>query len=160
MSQADPIEVAIRAYVDAGALAGAASLVWRSGRVVQTATVGRRDLVTNLPVERDTIFRLASMTKPLTTMAALMLYDEGRFALDEPIEISGAQPRDSVDADLERKLNLSLAELEMTGGRREEAERHYLSALKIAKKTGNRAAEAQVLADLGALARRIESVIT
>ena len=47
--------------------------------------VGRRDLVTNLPVERDTIFRIASMTKPLTTVAALMLYDEGRFALDEPI---------------------------------------------------------------------------
>ncbi len=47
--------------------------------------VGRRDLVTNLPVERDTIFRIASMTKPVTTVAALMLYDEGRFALDEPI---------------------------------------------------------------------------
>ena len=52
---------------------------------MQTATLGRRDLVTNLPVERDTIFRIASMTKPLTTVAALMLYDEGRFALDEPI---------------------------------------------------------------------------
>jgi CubicO group peptidase (beta-lactamase class C family) len=47
--------------------------------------MGRRDLVTNLPVERDTIFRIASMTKPVTTVAALMLHDEGRFALDEPI---------------------------------------------------------------------------
>ena len=52
---------------------------------METANVGCRDLVTNLPVERGTIFRLASMTKPLTTVAALMLYDEGRFALDEPI---------------------------------------------------------------------------
>ena len=85
MSHRDSIEVAIRADVDAGAFAGAATLVWRNGRVVQTAIVGRRDLLTNLPVERDTIFRLASMTKPLTTVAALMLYDEGRFALDEPI---------------------------------------------------------------------------
>jgi CubicO group peptidase (beta-lactamase class C family) len=85
MSQQDSIEVAIRAYVDAGALAGAATLVWRNGRVVQTAIVDCRDLVTNLPVERGTIFRIASMTKPLTTVAALMLYDEGRFALDEPI---------------------------------------------------------------------------
>jgi hypothetical protein len=59
--------------------------VWRDGRVVQTTAVGRRDLVTNLPVERDTIFRIASMTKPVTTVAALTLYDEGRFALDEPI---------------------------------------------------------------------------
>src|SRR6476660_3802659 len=85
MSHLDSIEAAIRAYVDAGTLAGAATLVWRNGRVAQTAIVGRRDLVTNLPVERDTIFRIASMTKPLTSVAALMLYDEGRFALDEPI---------------------------------------------------------------------------
>ena len=40
---------------------------------------------TGLPVERDTIFRIASMTKPVTTVAALMLLDEGRFELDEPI---------------------------------------------------------------------------
>ena len=85
MTNGNSIESALRAYVDAGTLAGAATLVWRNGRVVQTAIVGRRDLVTNLPVERDTIFRIASMTKPLTTVAALTLYDEGRFALDEPI---------------------------------------------------------------------------
>ena len=85
MSHQDSIEAAVRAYVDAGALAGAATLVWRNGRVVQTSAVGRRDLVSDLPVERDTIFRIASMTKPLTTAAALTLYDEGRFALDEPI---------------------------------------------------------------------------
>jgi CubicO group peptidase (beta-lactamase class C family) len=85
MPQLDSIETAIRAHVDAGALAGAATLVWRGGRVVQTADVGRRDLMTNRPVERDTIFRIASMTKPVTTVAALTLYDERRFALDEPI---------------------------------------------------------------------------
>ena len=85
MSEMDSIEVAIRAYVDAGALAGAATLVWRDGCVVQTTSTGCRDLVTNLAVERDTIFRIASMTKPLTTVAALTLLDEGRFALDEPI---------------------------------------------------------------------------
>jgi CubicO group peptidase (beta-lactamase class C family) len=85
MSSHDSIEAALRAYVDEGALAGAATLVWRNGRVVQTAAVGRRDLVRNLPVERDTIFRIASMTKPLTSVAALTLYDEGRFVLDEPI---------------------------------------------------------------------------
>jgi CubicO group peptidase (beta-lactamase class C family) len=79
------IEVALRASVDAGDLAGAATLVSRDGRVLHTAAVGRRDLATNAPVERDTIFRIASMTKPVTTVAALMLYDEGRFALDEPI---------------------------------------------------------------------------
>ena len=71
--------------VDAGELAGAAALVWRDGAVRQSAAVGRRDLATGLPVERDTIFRIASMTKPVTTVAALMLLDEGRFELDEPI---------------------------------------------------------------------------
>ena len=56
-----------------------------TARSSRRATVGRRDLVTGLPVERDTIFRIASMTKPVTTVAALMLLDEGRFDLDDPI---------------------------------------------------------------------------
>src|SRR5262245_38676062 len=80
------IENAIRAHVDAGELAGAATLVWRDGQARVTA-VGRRDLATELPVERDTIFRIASMTKPVTTVAALLLLDEGRFELDDPISI-------------------------------------------------------------------------
>jgi CubicO group peptidase (beta-lactamase class C family) len=80
-----PIEAAIRPYVDGGELAGAATLVWRDGRVTQTATLGRRDVATDLPVERDTIFRIASMTKPVTAIAALLLLDEGRFTLDDPI---------------------------------------------------------------------------
>ena len=54
-------------------------MVWRGGQVVQSATVGRRNLDLGLPVQRDTIFRIASMTKPVTTVAALMLLDEGRF---------------------------------------------------------------------------------
>jgi CubicO group peptidase (beta-lactamase class C family) len=85
MSHAQSIDAALQAYVDRGAIAGAATLVWRDGQVAHIGTVGCRDLVTKLPVERDTIFRIASMTKPLTTVAALVLYDEGRFALDEPI---------------------------------------------------------------------------
>jgi CubicO group peptidase (beta-lactamase class C family) len=85
MTIGDPIGAAVQGYVDAGELAGAATLVWRRGRVVQAASVGRRDLVSGLQVERDTIFRIASMTKPVTTVAALMLLEEGRFTLDEPI---------------------------------------------------------------------------
>jgi len=82
---AEAVEAAIRLYVDAGELAGAATLVWRGGRVTPTTSLGRRDLTTELPVERDTIFRIASMTKPVTTVAALMLFDEGRITLDDPI---------------------------------------------------------------------------
>src|SRR3954447_11521761 len=81
------VENIIRELVDGGRLAGAATLVWRDGEVLDTAAVGRRDLANELPVERDTIFRIASMTKPVTTVAALTLLDEGRFALDDPIEI-------------------------------------------------------------------------
>lgn len=85
MTAKNSVEQGILAAVDAGELAGAAALVWRQGAIVETAAVGHRDLVSGLPVERDTIFRIASLTKPVTTVVALMLLDEGRFELDEPI---------------------------------------------------------------------------
>jgi CubicO group peptidase (beta-lactamase class C family) len=86
MDGEDPIATAIGAIVDTGALAGAATLVWRGGEVVQTAGVGCRDVEARLPIGRDTLFRIASMTKPITSTAALMLFEEGRFALDDPID--------------------------------------------------------------------------
>lgn len=85
MTPAKATENAIRPLVEAGQLAGAAALVWRDGTAPEVVTAGRRDLVSGLPVERDTIFRLASVSKPVTTVAALSMLDEGRFALDEPI---------------------------------------------------------------------------
>jgi CubicO group peptidase (beta-lactamase class C family) len=85
MNGEDPIASAIGAIVNADALAGAATLVWRDGKVLQSAGVGWRDLEARLPIERDTIFRIASMSKPITCTAALMLLEEGRFALEEPI---------------------------------------------------------------------------
>ncbi|MCB9648194.1 MAG: beta-lactamase family protein [Deltaproteobacteria bacterium] len=66
-------------------LAGANALLWRRGELVAVACAGVRDLDAGLPVERDTVFRIASMSKPITTVAALMLLEEGRFELDEPI---------------------------------------------------------------------------
>jgi CubicO group peptidase (beta-lactamase class C family) len=74
----------VEEIVESGQLAGAATLIWRNG-TARAETFGRRNLVTNAPVERDTIFRIASMTKPVVAAAALMLHDEGRFELDEPI---------------------------------------------------------------------------
>jgi CubicO group peptidase (beta-lactamase class C family) len=85
MNEDDRIASAIGALVDAGALAGAATIVWRGGKVTQTTGVGWRDMEAGLPIERDTLFRIASMTKPITSTAALMLFEEGRFALDDPI---------------------------------------------------------------------------
>jgi CubicO group peptidase (beta-lactamase class C family) len=76
---------AISKLVDDGSLAGAATLVWQDGKVIQAAGIGWRDIALKLPIERNTLFRIASMTKPITSTAALMLFDEGRFELNDPI---------------------------------------------------------------------------
>jgi CubicO group peptidase (beta-lactamase class C family) len=76
---------AIRKMVDDGVLAGAATLVWQDGKVIQAAGIGWRDIASKLPMERNTLFRIASLTKPITSTLALMLLDEGRFALNDPI---------------------------------------------------------------------------
>ena len=85
MGGQDRIANAIEAYVDADQFAGAVSLVWRDGKVVQAGAVGWRDREALDPMARDTIFRIASMSKPVTSTAALMLMEEGRFALEDPI---------------------------------------------------------------------------
>ena len=85
----DPISTAFESIVNAGKLAGAAALVWRDGKVAHVACVGWRDVAAKLPIERDTLFRIASMTKPITSTAALMLFEEGRFALNDPIAALG-----------------------------------------------------------------------
>ena len=81
----EQITDAVRKLVDNGSLAGATMLVWQDGQVIQAAGVGWRDIESRLPMERNTLFRIASMTKPITSTAALMLFEEGRFALNDPI---------------------------------------------------------------------------
>jgi CubicO group peptidase (beta-lactamase class C family) len=85
MGSPDKIAKAIEAYVDADQFAGAVSLVWWGGQIVQAGAVGWRDRETLDPMARDAIFRIASMSKPVTSTAALMLMEEGRFALEDPI---------------------------------------------------------------------------
>jgi CubicO group peptidase (beta-lactamase class C family) len=80
----DAIATALGRYVEAGELAGAAALVWRNG-AADVTTVGWRDREAGLPVERDTLFRIASMTKPVTSVAVMTLIEEGRIALETPI---------------------------------------------------------------------------
>lgn len=70
--------------VNQGQLAGAATLIWRGGEA-SVACAGWRDVQAGLPIEPDTIFRIASMTKPIASVAALMLSDEGRISLNDPI---------------------------------------------------------------------------
>jgi CubicO group peptidase (beta-lactamase class C family) len=76
---------ALKGLVDQGVLAGVVSLVWRKGEVVQVDTVGHRDIAAGKPMTRDTLFRIASMTKPVTSLAVLMLVEEGKLKLDDPV---------------------------------------------------------------------------
>jgi CubicO group peptidase (beta-lactamase class C family) len=71
--------------VDAGLLAGAVTLVWQRGNILQVNEIGYRDVEAGLPVQRDTIFRIASMTKPVTVAAAMALIEEGKLALSDPV---------------------------------------------------------------------------
>ena len=72
-------------YVDDGRLPGWLLLISRGGKVVHLATRGHRDIEAALPVKSDTIFRIYSMTKPVTSVAAMMLYEEGAFDLRDPV---------------------------------------------------------------------------
>ncbi len=80
------LQAALRAEVDAGQLAGIVSMVARHGRLVHADTYGWQDLENQVPLAEDTIFRIFSMTKPITGVAMMMLYEEGKFALDDPVE--------------------------------------------------------------------------
>ncbi|WP_374654290.1 serine hydrolase domain-containing protein [Phenylobacterium sp.] len=79
------IPAALQPVVDAGDLSGFVTLLWRKGEVAQVNTLGWRDVEAKAPMTRDTLFRIASMTKPITSVAALMLVEEGKLRLDDPI---------------------------------------------------------------------------
>src|SRR5215213_10767788 len=72
-------------YVDEGKLPGYMATIARDGRVVHVAKAGLRDVEAGLPVETDTLWRIYSMTKPITSVAAMMLWEEGHFELKDPI---------------------------------------------------------------------------
>jgi CubicO group peptidase (beta-lactamase class C family) len=79
------IDTRLARYVDEGKLAGWLVTVSRHGRLVHVAMCGQRDREAGLPVEGDTVWRLYSMTKPITSVAAMMLYEEGALELTDPV---------------------------------------------------------------------------
>lgn len=90
------------AIVARGEVKGMATMLLRHGRVVAVRTFGNAD--DSRPMSRDTIFRLASMSKPVTGVALMMLYEEGKFRLDDPIskyipEFAGLQVATALDKD-------------------------------------------------------------
>jgi CubicO group peptidase (beta-lactamase class C family) len=71
--------------VKRGQLAGMVILIARHGKIVHFSAIGSADLEKHKPMQRDTIFRLYSMTKPITATALMMLYEEGRFQFNDPL---------------------------------------------------------------------------
>ena len=72
-------------FVDKENLPGFLTVVARHGKIVHFETVGMRDIENNKPMESDTIFRIYSMSKPITSVVVMMLYEEGKFQLDTPV---------------------------------------------------------------------------
>ncbi|MDR3497813.1 MAG: serine hydrolase [Parvibaculum sp.] len=72
-------------YIDRGKLAGLSTLVSRHGEIVHFESIGQRDRELKLPMERDSIFRIYSMSKPITSLALMMLFEEGHFQLNHEV---------------------------------------------------------------------------
>jgi CubicO group peptidase (beta-lactamase class C family) len=87
LSQAglDAIDGYLKGLVDEGTLAGVVTLVARHGKTVHTSMIGKKDLASGEPLALDTIFRIFSMTKPVTGVAMSILWDEGLWSPDDPI---------------------------------------------------------------------------
>lgn len=80
------IEAAVGEHLDQHHLAGAVTLVLRHGKIVHLEAHGWRDLASRTPMTPDTIFRIYSMSKPIVSVGLMMLHEEGRFELDDPVE--------------------------------------------------------------------------
>jgi CubicO group peptidase (beta-lactamase class C family) len=79
------IDNMIQQYVDSGWIAGAVGYISRDGKVVYEKAFGVSDLDTKTVMEKDAIFRIASQTKAITSVAVMMLFEEGKFLLDDPV---------------------------------------------------------------------------
>ncbi len=80
------IKARMQSYVDERKLAGLSTLLARKGRIVHFEQYGLQDLERQTPMQANTIFRLASMTKPITSVAVMMLIEQGKLRLDDPVE--------------------------------------------------------------------------
>lgn len=79
------MDAVINEYITKGRQAGVSVLVARNGRIVYHKAYGQDDITTKTPLKRDAIFRLASQTKAITSIGLMMLFEEGKFLLDDPI---------------------------------------------------------------------------
>jgi len=94
----------MKALVDEGRLAGVVTMVARNGKVVHFDAAGKANIETGAPMQKDTIFRIYSMSKPITGVAMMMLFEEGKWQLNDPVakhipEFAGLKVYSGADAD-------------------------------------------------------------
>lgn len=102
------IRVRMREFVDAGRASGIVTLVGYKGAIADLSAVGLRDLETKKPMEPDTIFQIASMTKPVTALGIMILMEEGRLTPADPV-------RKYLPKFAAQKLQVRAAESDQTG---------------------------------------------
>lgn len=98
------VDAAVQPLVDRGQLSGAVTLVIKDGKTVHASAIGKQDLASGAPMRMDTLFRAFSMSKPVTAVAMMILYDEGRWKPDDPVakflpELAGVKVLKGLDAD-------------------------------------------------------------
>ncbi len=93
------IPARMKEFVDSGTIAGAVTLVARDGVVVSLEAVGYQDLETKTPMRTDSIFQIRSMTKPITAVGIMILLEEGRLLLSDPVEKYVPEFRDQLVVD-------------------------------------------------------------
>ena len=81
----DRLHRGMQGFVDRHEVAGLVTLLIRGGKVVDLRAYGMQDAEARTPMKTDTLFRIASMSKPMTSVAVMMLYEEGRLSLTDPV---------------------------------------------------------------------------
>src|SRR5262245_18756418 len=85
-AESTAVRASLQKFVDSGDISGGVAVVGRADAILAYEAVGLADLAAKTPMARDTLFRIASMTKPVTAIGIMMLVDEGRVSLDQPVE--------------------------------------------------------------------------
>ncbi len=106
----------LKADVEKGAIPGGVVLVARHGRVALFEAIGVRNPETKAPMTKDAIFRIYSMSKPITSVSAMMLFEEGKFSLADPV--SRGSQRNGLRGDHEARCQITHSSTELDAARR------------------------------------------
>ncbi len=118
----DRIDGIIKQAIDSGWIAGAVGFIARDGKIVYNRSFGVADIEKKTPMETTSIFRIASQTKAVTSIAAMMLFEEGKFLLDEPVSkyipefahpavIEKFEPKDTTFTTVPAKREITIRDL-------------------------------------------------